>query len=251
MVKRSIVLISETFRERGMKSMVSLDMHDAIVCNVAHDEWDAALAIITDVMEHVVPQELNERTDPPITWIARPEPAKNAKKWGKFQPHPGDEGFKALVAPHVAPATSAATDPQARARERQKVALVQHIANLEARQKVLADLFTSLDKEFRGPYTVTLPVIDGAGDVITKTAQVDMANRVKVPLAWMSLYGKYDVAGITGLDYAEIEAQYNMLQAKLQDIQRRLDQWSQSVNQVSTELADAKAKLKNYEDANG
>jgi len=88
MLKRSIVLISEAFRERGMKSRVAHDMHDAIILEVVHGEWDAALALASQIMEHVIPEEYNLRTEPPIRWIAEPDPVENAKKWGKGQHHP-------------------------------------------------------------------------------------------------------------------------------------------------------------------
>ncbi len=91
MVKRSIVLISETYRERGMASRVALDMHDAIILEVRHAEWDTALAIASTIMQTVIPDDLNQRTNPPIQWIAKPNPEDNRKKWGKFQWHPGDD----------------------------------------------------------------------------------------------------------------------------------------------------------------
>jgi hypothetical protein len=39
-------------------------------------------------MESVIPAELNQRTEPPIQWIARPNLAENAGKWGRNQWHP-------------------------------------------------------------------------------------------------------------------------------------------------------------------
>lgn len=91
MVKRSIVLINEAYYERGMASRVALDMHDAIILEVAHIEWDTALAIASEVMQTVIPNEMNQRTTPPIQWIAQPNPEENQKKWGKFQWHPGGD----------------------------------------------------------------------------------------------------------------------------------------------------------------
>lgn len=88
MVKRSIVLITEEYEQRGMQSWVTLDMHDALVLNVAHAEWDSALAIASEVMEKILPQKFNERTTPNIVWTAQPDLAENTKKWGKFQLHP-------------------------------------------------------------------------------------------------------------------------------------------------------------------
>ena len=44
MLKRAIVLISEAYAAQGLRSRVALDIHDAVVVEVAHEEWDAALA---------------------------------------------------------------------------------------------------------------------------------------------------------------------------------------------------------------
>lgn len=102
MVKRAIALISETYRECGMQSRVALDMHDAIILEVKHEEWDTALAIASDIMQTVIPDELNQRTSPPIQWIARPNPEENRKKWGKFQYHPGLDDQPEAPAPEPA-----------------------------------------------------------------------------------------------------------------------------------------------------
>src|SRR5258708_16515707 len=37
-LKRAIVLVSEAYRARKMRSRVALDMHDALILEVAHDE---------------------------------------------------------------------------------------------------------------------------------------------------------------------------------------------------------------------
>ena len=41
LLKRAIVTVSETYHSKGMRSRVALDMHDALILEVAHDEWDA------------------------------------------------------------------------------------------------------------------------------------------------------------------------------------------------------------------
>jgi len=86
MVKRAIVVISEYYRRNAMRSRVALDMHDAIILEVAHAEWDTALAAATEIMAGVVPQSLLGRTNPPIRFTAVPDVAGNALKWGRGQP---------------------------------------------------------------------------------------------------------------------------------------------------------------------
>ena len=53
-VKRAIVIISETYRGMGMRSRVALDMHDALILEVAHDEWDEAISLASTVMTNPV-----------------------------------------------------------------------------------------------------------------------------------------------------------------------------------------------------
>ncbi|MBK8019968.1 MAG: hypothetical protein IPK19_00760 [Chloroflexi bacterium] len=86
-VKRAIVVVSETYRARGMRSRVALDMHDALILEVAHDEWDAALALAGDIMAHITPEAMSQRTHPPIRWVAQPNLDENRHKWGAEQWH--------------------------------------------------------------------------------------------------------------------------------------------------------------------
>lgn len=88
LLKRAIVLVSETYRARGMRSRVALDIHDALVLEVAHDEWEVALDLAAHHMTHVTPEALNNRTTPPIQWVARPKLDENRRKWGAGQWHP-------------------------------------------------------------------------------------------------------------------------------------------------------------------
>lgn len=92
MLKRAIVLTAETYRQRGMKSRVALDMHDALILEVAHDEWDDALTIASDIMMNVTPERYRRKTDPPIVFVAQPDLAENAHKWGAQQYHPTGAG---------------------------------------------------------------------------------------------------------------------------------------------------------------
>jgi DNA polymerase-1 len=88
MLKRAIVLISEEYENRKMRSRVALDIHDALIVEVAHEEWDASLDLASTIMRSVIPEQLRNRTNPPVTWIARPNVEENRKKWGKGQYHP-------------------------------------------------------------------------------------------------------------------------------------------------------------------
>ncbi|MFN8529733.1 MAG: DNA polymerase [Anaerolineae bacterium] len=88
LLKRAIVVVSETYRSRHMRSRVALDIHDAIVLEVAHEEWDEALRLASDIMAHLTPEALNQRTQPPIRWVAQPNPKENQYKWGAEQWHP-------------------------------------------------------------------------------------------------------------------------------------------------------------------
>ena len=89
MLKRAIVQISEDYAGRGMRSRVALDIHDAIIIEVAHEEWNTALELAADRMRNIVPLELRQRTSPTIEWLAKPDFVQNQQKWGKGQFHPG------------------------------------------------------------------------------------------------------------------------------------------------------------------
>jgi hypothetical protein len=63
-------------------------MHDALILEIAHDEWDAALKLAGEVMTSITPEEQNRKTTPPIRWRAAPSLEENQKKWGAQQWHP-------------------------------------------------------------------------------------------------------------------------------------------------------------------
>jgi DNA polymerase-1 len=88
MLKRAIVQTSELYVAEGLRSRVALDIHDALIIEVAHDEWDRALELASETMRTIVPEALRGRTTPPVEWIARPNLEQNRKKWGKDQYHP-------------------------------------------------------------------------------------------------------------------------------------------------------------------
>jgi hypothetical protein len=87
-LKRAIVLVSEAFRAHGLRSRVALDMHDALILEVAHKEWTEALFLASEIMTTITPEALNEGTSPPIRWRAAPDLEENRKKWGARQWHP-------------------------------------------------------------------------------------------------------------------------------------------------------------------
>ncbi|HLY28622.1 MAG TPA: DNA polymerase [Aggregatilineales bacterium] len=82
-LKRALVLVSETYRARHMRSRVALDMHDALILEIAHSEWNEALNLAREIMTNITPAELNNRTTPPIRWRAAPNLEENQKKWGR------------------------------------------------------------------------------------------------------------------------------------------------------------------------
>ncbi len=90
LLKRAIVLISEVYRAHQMRSRVVLDIHDALILEVAHSEWDLALSLAIEIMTHITPDTLNNRTNPPIRWSAMPKLEANRHKWGAQQWHPLD-----------------------------------------------------------------------------------------------------------------------------------------------------------------
>ncbi|MBI5957221.1 MAG: hypothetical protein HY866_00705 [Chloroflexi bacterium] len=90
LLKRAVVLVSETFVERNMRSRVALDIHDSLVLEVAHDEWNEALTLASQIMSTIAPHDLIQRTTPPIRWRAAPNLTENRQKWGAQQWHPGE-----------------------------------------------------------------------------------------------------------------------------------------------------------------
>ena len=88
LLKRAIVVVSETYRAKGMRSRVALDMHDALILEIAHDEWDEALELASKFMSGIAPTTLTQRTTPPIYPVAQPNLKENLHKWGAEQWHP-------------------------------------------------------------------------------------------------------------------------------------------------------------------
>jgi DNA polymerase-1 len=93
-LKRAIVRIAEAYRAADLRSRVALDIHDALLLEVAHDEWDTALPLASQIMASVTPEALNSQTTPPIRWVAEPNLAENQRKWGAQQWHPDDTSVR-------------------------------------------------------------------------------------------------------------------------------------------------------------
>lgn len=91
LLKRAIVTVSETYHSKGMRSRVALDMHDALILEVAHNEWDEALQLSSSIMSSIVPERLMIRTSPPLRWVAEADLDDNQHKWGGDQWHPPRE----------------------------------------------------------------------------------------------------------------------------------------------------------------
>jgi hypothetical protein len=233
LVKRAIVLISEAYQRIGLRSRVALDMHDALILEIAHDEWNDALIIASEAMSSVVPQELNDRTDPPVRWIAEPDLAENHKKWGKFQWHPGDADEKAAISPEIPDTSITLPDPasflpvapgkipliqiefedlaitwQLRVRRGVKFSELTHTERGEIRA-LMVSLWNRVDQEFGETFPVHLPVLGEGGQVVlSQPLNVDLLNHAKVPLAWlMAAEQGIDTVALIGLTAEELKAE--------------------------------------------
>jgi len=80
--KRAAVLVDEFLTENGYKSYLALDIHDALIVVVYHDEAVSIIERISELIESVVPEWWNQRTMPNVRWKARPDLDKNPEKWG-------------------------------------------------------------------------------------------------------------------------------------------------------------------------
>jgi DNA polymerase I-like protein with 3'-5' exonuclease and polymerase domains len=218
MVKRSIVLIDEELERRHLRSRIALDMHDAIILSVHNREVDEVLSLASSIMESVMPPEFNERTNPPIRWIAQPKLEENKLKWGKLQ-NPVEYtpiDISADVA-HEAAAAMGQIDPYtgqglSEAQTEQyyviedielrlplKFRIGVRLAEL-SRDEVIAaldlydEVYKAIDNALKRPYTTRLPLTAKnelhtgeaqLGDVqVSEEVQVDIDNWSLVPLVW-------------------------------------------------------------------
>jgi DNA polymerase I-like protein with 3'-5' exonuclease and polymerase domains len=88
MTKLSIVSVTQELERLGLKSRVAIDIHDSLVLSVLHSETKAVLDLVQNIMEHILPEKFNKRTNPAIVWKAEPDLESNAKKWGYRQTIP-------------------------------------------------------------------------------------------------------------------------------------------------------------------
>lgn len=183
MVKRSIVILMEELEEKGYKSYPSMDMHDAIIMNIALDEYAPVSAMVSEIMEGVLPDDpYNNRTTPKMEWIADCDLKKNAEKWGKFQAHPKTGGIAPI------PAVSAPVFPD---KELIKLsfdsvevngAMVHKITLIDLDYSVTLSYppFTALQNLTDDQITETLNAIDGA--VAALNAALNATYSVQLPL---------------------------------------------------------------------
>lgn len=214
MVKRSIVQIAEAYRENNLQSRIALDEHDALILSIHHSEWESALGIATYFMETVIPAEYNERTEPPIRWIARPDMPQNAAKWGKLQYHPSNDTTETVDLPQNANLTANQAIPVAEptipelvlddntpaplhrinipslgfeweGRVRLQVPPKQwnHSERVEA-LRFLTDLLTCVDTQQRETFEVVLPAKTATGIGLGQTVTVNKPEHWKIAALW-------------------------------------------------------------------
>ena len=84
MVHRSIVLIDKHLREMKYKTYIALNVHDSVI--LAVNDWEYAntnvVQEILQIMCNIVPQDLCQRTMPPVHFVSEIGP-ENSRKWGK------------------------------------------------------------------------------------------------------------------------------------------------------------------------
>jgi len=235
-VMRAIVLVGEAYRSAGLESRVALDMHDALVIEVKHTEWNQAITIAQDIMQSIVPAELNNRTNPPIQWIAKYDPAENPTKWGKMQTHPDFTGVQSVQNEHIEHSKQA---PQRRLEAKKPAAPTpEPVADLSRQWDELEARHDRLVAELKGPYKTRLPV-EGPNGVIGLGAEisVDLENWAKVPLVWLGVADKCDTYRLIGLTTEALQAihdervaQWGKLKAQLEALG---DQFTELGNRIA------------------
>lgn len=229
MVKRSIVLISEAYQEKGLRSYIALDMHDAIIVSVAHDEWETAIQIACKAMQGIIPDRYNQRTTPPIQWIAKPDFDDNARKWGKGQIHPvntadtqhTDIPAKTFSLPEIQAETPKQVSRYQEVKIRhdlldfEGVLIVDLEATEDSATKVTeASLSTyyramldRITEALQAGYETRLPTVTDDGQVIAgNVIQVDFVNYAKAPHHWLSVSDKCDLESVIGVSREGLEA---------------------------------------------
>ena len=237
LTKRALVMITDAYRAKNLKSRVALEIHDSLIISVHHTEWVEALNTASEIMETIVPDDLNNRTTPPIKWEARPNLAENAGKWGKGQYHP-----------EAAPEIELPTLPAQESQEQPEIIFTVPSLNFEWRGRVrlqpeirfsdwspaerveAARFFCSYIEHVQGMlqqvYEVYLPakIKDGTVGLAEKPTGVNMANYALVPLLWLKVAEQgIDVESILELSKDDLLALHNERQAQVASIQRLSD----------------------------
>jgi hypothetical protein len=237
LIKRSIVLISEEYARLGTCALAW-----PWICTTPwSSRWPTAngtrrCALLQDIIGGIVPQEYNERTTPPVRWVAEIEPHKNAKKWGKFQEHPDQ------VEPHTLPdpAQFLPSDPgqipliqisfpdldfswQLRLRRGVKFSELTHKERGEARA-FFVSLWNRLDLEFGKTFDTYLPAQGENGQVVlSQPLAVNLVNHAKVPLAWlMAAEQGVDTVSLIGLDAEALRTEAARRQAYVDLLEKRV-----------------------------
>lgn len=217
MVKRAIVLIGEAFRERGWRSRVAIDMHDALILEVWDEERDAALALASDIMEHIIPEKFNQRTTPNIRWIARPNLAENAKKWGKgsaHEPEPEPTPEKSRTRIRVDYEDMAwsgelelETEPGAHGSR----------CTVESLRRYYTGLLERIGQLLTAPQECQIPGPNGG----VTTVQLDLINWAKVPYHWVRVADTCNTEELAGMDREFLEHEGPRRVAWLSTLQER------------------------------
>jgi len=258
LVKRSIILISEEYRKLGLQSRTAIDMHDAIILDVYLPEAAQALAIAQNVMEHIIPDALNQRTDPPIRWIAEPNVEENSHKWGKCQSvpelenHSAPGNLTALIS--TIPKTLDGNDSQIEKSLESPILVrfddlgfeyqLQVRPNTKPSQytpeerQAVAGLANALWETLDRAYTVFLPYVNTGSEesgITRQETQVDLAAWCKVPALWLMAYQKsgmsFDLPTLTGYTGEQLIAEHTKRSAILEKLDSRID-WCLKLFQI-------------------
>jgi hypothetical protein len=238
LVKRAIVLIMGLYRERKMKSYIASEVHDSLILAVHHSEWDQAIFIAKMMMESVIPDDLNNRTTPPIQWIAEPDFEGNAKKWGKGQHHPEPKQEVQIPTLPTEPASQEVPEivfsvPSLNFEWRGRVRLQPEIrfsdwspAERVEAARFFCDYIQHIHGMLQQVYEVYLPakLPDGTVGLAPTPTGVNMENWAKIPALWLRVAEQgIDVESILELSKDDLLALHNERQAQVTSIQKLSD----------------------------
>ncbi len=274
MVKRSIVLITETFERRHMKSRIALDMHDAIVMSVPCAEVEAACAIASHIMETIIPDELNQRTSPAIKWTAKADLTENAKKWGKFQTCPAlpeipitdvaaliaeDDGISAKSVQHASVRPDPVSNVMVKIPDVGFAFLAQFPVNYAYRDMTIDNLrevihffealMTAFEDTLKTTYPSRVPLDDqnainyGNQDnpvIVSDEVKVSLHDWVHLPLLWATVAQFQDTTELIGMTRDELMATHQYRANWVASVRTRLDnaadKYSRLLRYISTRI---------------